>query len=85
MNEPKDATHNQEDDLPFNGPSEWYPYRCRACAYKELVEDLFIDAFPPDGPGNCPIMYCPECGGDFVRDTSKSTTMSTTDPNNMID
>ena len=74
-------SHELENDLPFNGPEEWYPYLCRACNYKELVEDVFIDSFPADGPGNCPVMYCPECGGDFVRDIEQATIMSETDPN----
>jgi len=54
MNDHQDAPYDQENDLPFNGPSEWYPYRCRACDYKERVEDVFIDAFPPNGPAIAP-------------------------------
>ena len=64
-----------DQDIPFNGPTEWYPYICRACKYKELTEDIIIDAFPGDGPDNCPILYCPECGGDFVRNVKRPTIM----------
>lgn len=79
------GTYDTENDLPFDGPSEWYPYHCRACNYKALVEEVFIDSFPPNGPGNCPILGCPECGGDFVRHTTIPTTMSKTDPNQPAD
>ncbi len=48
-----------------------YPYRCRTCDYKEWTEDIFVDSFPPDGPGDCPTLCCPECGGDFVCDVAK--------------
>lgn len=72
----------QEDNgLPFNGPGEWYPYRCRACNYTMWIEDIIVDAFPPNGPGKCPIIYCPICEQDFVRDIKKETIMSKTDPN----
>ena len=46
-----------------------------------LVEEIVIDAFPPTGPGNGPILLCPECGKDFVRHTSEQSIMSKTDPN----
>lgn len=71
----------QYNDFPFNCPTEWYPYVCRACGYKYLVEDIIIDAFPSDGPGDCPIVCCHECGKDFVRDIKQPTIMSEEDPN----
>ena len=71
----------EDNDLPFNGPGEWYPYRCLACNYKMWVEDIIVDAFPPDGPGKCPIIGCMNCGNDFIRDIEKETLMSKTDPN----
>ena len=55
----------EDNDLPFGGPSEWYPYCCRACECRMWVEDIIIDAFPPDGPGKCPFICCPQCGKDF--------------------
>lgn len=73
--------NEQFNDFPFNGPGEWYPYVCRACKYKYFVEDIIIDAFPHDGPGDCPIICCYECGGDFVRDIKRPTIMSEKDPN----
>ncbi|MDP6477409.1 MAG: hypothetical protein QF502_05825 [Nitrospinaceae bacterium] len=72
--------HNFNDD-PFTGPSEWYPYHCCACQCKMWVEDIVVDAFPSNGPGNCPIIICPECGKDFVRAISEQSIMSETDPN----
>jgi hypothetical protein len=45
------------------------------------VEDIVVDAFPSNGPGNCPIIICPECGKDFVRAISEQSIMSETDPN----
>ena len=72
---------NQYSDDPWTGPSEWYPYLCRACECKMWVEDIIIDGFPPDGPGHCPIIICPKCGKDFVRDTSEHIIKSTNDPN----
>jgi hypothetical protein len=47
------------------------------------VEDIVVDAFPPNGPGKCPIICCPECGRDFVRDVKRKTFMSKTDPNSI--
>ena len=78
----QDGNGQREDnDLPFNGPTEWYPYHCLACDCEMWVEDIIVDAFPPDGPGKCPIVCCPECGQDFVMDIEKDTLMSETDPN----
>jgi DNA-directed RNA polymerase subunit RPC12/RpoP len=77
-----DENKQREDkDLPFNGPVEWYPYHCPACGYKMWVEDIVVDAFPPDGPGRCPIIGCMKCGQDFVRDIEMDTLMSENDPN----
>jgi len=45
------------------------------------VEDIVVDAFPPDGPANCPVIICPECGKDFVMTISGQTIMSISDPN----
>jgi len=71
----------EDNDLPFSGPSEWYPYYCRACEYKMWVEDIIIDAFPPDGPGECPILCCPKCEKNIVREIKTESFMSETDPN----
>ena len=76
-----DANDFEDGDLPFSGPSEWYPYHCRACECGMWVEEIIIDAFPPDGPGGCPLICCPECGKDFVMDITRDTIMSKTDPN----
>ena len=58
------------NDLPFNGPSQWYNYRCLSCDYSAWVEDIIVDAFPPGKNSSFPIILCPECGNDFVCDTS---------------
>jgi len=71
----------EDNDLPFGGTSEWYPYYCRACKCRMWVEDIIIDAFQPDGPGKCPIICCPECGKKFVMDISRDIIKSETDPN----
>jgi hypothetical protein len=71
-----------ENVNPFGGPDEWYPYICLDCNHEEFVEDIFIDSFPPSGPGDCPTMGCSECGGwNFVRNTILQTVMSKDDPN----
>jgi hypothetical protein len=75
----------EDEDLPFNGPTQWYPYRCLACKCKMWVEDIIIDAFPPDGPGKCPIVCCPKCGQDFVRDIKRETIISENDPNLILE
>jgi len=75
------ANKFEENDLPFSGPSEWYPYYCCACKLKIWVEDIVIDAFPPDGPGKCPILCCPECGKNLIRDMKADSFMSEADPN----
>ena len=77
----KKETSKINEDKPFTAPSEWCPYVCRACNFREWTEDIFIDAFLPDGPGNCPIMCCPECGEDFVLDVNKQSIHSEQDPN----
>jgi len=81
MRSPHENEKQEEEDLPFNGPTEWYPYRCLACDFEMWVEDIIVDAFPPDGPGKCPIVNCMKCGHDFVRDIKKDTLMSEKDPN----
>ena len=58
------------DERPWDGPSHWYSYRCRSCNATDWVEDIGVDAFPPTGPGGCPTLECPTCGGDFVYDTT---------------
>ena len=78
---PAEHQYNQYNDEPFTAQSEWYPYDCCACECKMWVEDIIIDGFPPDGPGHCPIIICPKCGKDFVRDTSEHIIKSTNDPN----
>ena len=52
----QESEKQEDNDLPFNGPTEWYPYHCLACDCKMWVEDIIVDAFPPDGPGKCPIV-----------------------------
>jgi hypothetical protein len=37
------------------------------------VEEIIVDAFPPDGPGHCPIVECPHCGGSFCCDPGVPT------------
>lgn len=60
-------------DGPWTGPSEWYRYRCRSCNHTDWVEEIIVDAFPPNGPGNCPIVQCPKCGGSFCCDPNVPT------------
>jgi len=65
----------------FNGPNEWYPYLCATCGFRMWVQDIVVDAFPPDGPGKCPIICCPKCGESFVFDVKRNVIRSRTDPN----
>ena len=73
-------TNENFNDRPFGGTIEWYPYVCPVCNYKELTEEIIIDAFPPDGPGNCPILSCPKCENDFIRDIKRPTIMKESNP-----
>ena len=65
---------------PWIGPSTWYNYRCRACDHANWVEDIIFDAFPPTKPGGGPLLYCPECGGEFMWDESKPPKLSLDNP-----
>ena len=67
-------------DGPWTGPSEWYRYRCRSCNHRDWVEEIVVDAFPPDGPGDCPILECPNCGGNFCCDPEIPTKHSLSHP-----
>ena len=67
-------------DEPFTGPSKWFNYRCRSCEHSGWVEDIVVWAFPPNGPGGCPMLICPECEGEWGRDTSKEPELSMETP-----
>ena len=70
-----------EEFLEFNpNPSEWYKYRCRSCDHADWIEDIIVDAFPPIEPGGYPALTCPECGGQFLCDTSQPEIRSFTKP-----
>ena len=58
-------------DGPWTGPSEWFKYRCRSCNYIEWVEDIVVNAFPPEKPGGFPVIVCPSCGKSFRHDPSE--------------
>ncbi len=77
-NSHKDANFPDED--PWMGPSEWFKYRCRSCDHADWVEDIGVDAFPPEEPGGFPVLMCPACGGDFACDTSMPPKLSKTTP-----
>ena len=57
-------------ERPWHSPSHWYNYHCRSCDHRDWVEDIIVDGFPPTEPGGCPILICPECGGEFLGDDS---------------
>ena len=71
-------------DEPFTGPSDWYKYRCRSCNHTDWVEDIVVDAFPPDEPGGFPPIVCPECGGSFRCDTSEPVKRSRQHPDHTM-
>jgi hypothetical protein len=79
MTDPQDEANFPDED-PWMGPSEWFRYRCRSCKHADWVEDIGVDAFPPSEPGGFPILLCPECGGDFVCDTSEPPKRSKSRP-----
>jgi len=68
------------ETLPFSGPSQWYSYRCLSCDHTDWVEDIIVDAFPPERPGGFPVVYCPECNGDFKCDESTPSISSLEKP-----
>jgi len=73
-----------QPDEPFTGPSDWYKYRCRSCNHTDWVEDIVVDAFPPDAPGGCPPLVCPECGESFSYDSSEPIKRSLQHPDHTI-
>jgi hypothetical protein len=48
--------------------------------HPDWIEDIVVDAFPPDGPGRTPILICPNCHGTYLRDTSEPETQSHAKP-----
>ena len=71
MNNPKhrsDAPQRRQAEIPFQGPTTWYSYRCRSCDHADWIEDIIIDAFPPIESGGCPELICPECHGQYLAD-----------------
>ena len=69
---------------PWTCPSKWFRYRCRSCNHADWVEDIVVDAFPPEGPGGFPVVLCPECGGDFACDRSVPPKHSFENPDHPI-
>ena len=57
---------------PWTAPSTWYRYRCPSCNFATWIEDIVVDAFPPERPGGLPLIGgCIECGNEILRpDTS---------------
>jgi hypothetical protein len=78
MNDQHDNTNFQDE--PWMGQSEWFKYRCRSCDHSDWVEDIVAHSFPPEKPGGLPILYCPECGGDFAWDDSVNSKLSLSKP-----
>ena len=64
----------------WNGPSEWFKYRCRSCDHSDWLEDIVVYSFPPEKPGGLPVLDCPECGGDFAWDDSVPSKLSSSQP-----
>ena len=65
---------NQEQDMPFGGPSKKYPYKCSSCGLENDVEDIVIDAFIASMEykhGEMPKLECP-CGGTLLYNREKS-------------
>ena len=54
-----------DEDLPFNGPDLYYPYHCLSCEHVDWVEYIVAFAFPPEKPGECCVLVCPECQKTF--------------------
>ena len=49
-------------------PSTWYRYRCPSCNFITWIEDIVVDAFPPEKPGGLPLIGGgTECGNDILR------------------
>lgn len=61
------TTKHTESDV-AGVPTRWYHYGCRDCDHVDWVEDIIFDAFPRTEPGGAPLLYCPECGGEFRWD-----------------
>ena len=56
------------NDMPFNGESVYYEYKCKKCGREEKVEDIVIDAFLASGQykeGQMPKLGCP-CSGTLI-------------------
>ena len=64
----------REEDMPFGGPSEKYPYKCNSCGREDDVEDIVIDAFIASMEykyGEMPKLEC-TCGGTLLYNPKKS-------------
>ena len=83
MNSSKTSNLNssKNEELPFNVPSQWYKYRCLSCDHSLWVEDIIVDAFPPERPGGFPVILCHKCNGRFKCDESVHAISSFSDPN----
>ena len=67
-------------EMPWQPPKVWFNYRCPSCDHTDWIEDIIVDAFPPNGPGRAPILICPNCHGTYFRDTSVAEIESYTQP-----
>ena len=62
-----DPEHFPTED-PWMEPSTWYRYRCPSCDFVTWVEDIVVDAFPPEKPGGLPLIGgCIQCGNEILR------------------
>jgi hypothetical protein len=67
--EPRD--HDPQDfptEDPWMDPSTWYKYHCPSCSFETWIEDIVVDAFPPERPGGLPLFgSCIQCGNEILR------------------
>ena len=66
MNRSTPPPTDPPNEDPWTGPSQWFNYRCRSCNHIDWVEDIGALAFPPEYPGGCAVLQCPQCGGDWA-------------------
>jgi hypothetical protein len=78
--EQPDWVKDMLEEIPWQPPSIWAKYTCSSCSHTDWIEDIILDAFPPDEPGGTSILECPECGKTFLRDKSQPEVKSYTKP-----
>ena len=86
MNDPGHETDRPEwlqemlREMPWHQPSVWAKYHCPSCNCTDWIEDIIVDAFPPEEPGGYPALICPGCEKTFRHDNSVPDKRSFTKP-----